>query len=239
MGHTPYMSQRVLAIGAHAADQELAAGMILAKYADAGADVMILSLTAGEKGHPTLDSNAYRTQKIREAQECAEILGCRSRVLSYRDAELRVEEGVIWEVCDAIRELKPDILITHWRNSIHFDHERTHQIVLEARFRAGLKRIERDLPSHWAGTVYFSENWEDMGGYVPDVFVDTTDTFDRYCEAMSKFELWNGGTGWPYDDYYRSLARLRACVGFGKRATYACTLMRPDDAKVVRTTALP
>ncbi|MDR3692732.1 MAG: PIG-L family deacetylase [Fimbriimonas sp.] len=230
---------RILALGAHAADQELSAGMILAKYAREGHDVTILSLTAGEKGHAKLSSDEYREQKIREAHACANILGVQTRILGYLDAELPVSDGVIAEVCDVIRELKPDILITHWENSIHRDHRNAHRIALDARFHAGLRRIERVLPSHWIGRVYYSENWEDMDGYVPDVYVDTTDVFEQYCEALSQFELWNGGTGWPYADYYKSLARMRACVGFGMRATYACTLARPREEKVICTSGLP
>jgi len=229
----------ILALGAHAADQELSAGMILAKYARAGHRVTILSLTPGEKGHPVLSAEDYKHQKIREAEACAAILGAETRVLGYRDAELPVNDAITFEVCDIIRELKPDILITHWERSIHKDHSNAHKIALDARFYAGLRRIERELPSHWINKVYYSENWEDMDGYEPDVYVDTSETFDQYCGALSQFELWDGGTGWPYADYYRSLARMRACLGFGKRAQYASTLARPKDAKVVRSPGLP
>jgi LmbE family N-acetylglucosaminyl deacetylase len=229
----------ILALGAHAADQELSAGMILAKYAKAGHNVTILSLTPGEKGHPLLSADDYKQQKIREAEACAAVLGVETRVLDYRDAELPFNDTIVFEVCDIIRELMPDILITHWERSIHKDHMNAHKIALDARFYAGLKRIERDLPNHWISHVYYSENWEDMDGYEPDVFVDTTDTFEQYCEALSNFELWEGGTGWPYAEYYRSLARMRACVGFGKRAQYSATLARPKDAKIVRAAGLP
>ena len=57
--------------------------------------------------------------------------------------------------------------------------------------------------------------------------------------ALSAFELWNGGTGWPYADYYRSLARMRGCLGFGLRGQYAATLMRPKGAHVRRVADLP
>lgn len=229
----------VLALGAHAADQELAAGMILAKYARAGHRVTILSLTPGERGHPTLSAADYAKQKIDEARRCAKALGVETIVLGYQDAELPDNEAVRFEVCDLIRELKPDILITHWENSIHKDHRNAHRIALDARFYAALRRIERTLPSHWTGKVYYSENWEDMDGYEPDLYVDTTDVFDQYCEALAHFELWNGGTGWPYADYYRSLARMRSCLGFGLKGKYAATLARPKDAKTVRTADLP
>jgi len=140
---------RILALGAHAADQELSAGMILAKYARAGHQVTILSLTAGEKGHPLLGPNEYRNQKVREAKECAQLLGAETRILDYRDAELPVNDEIVFEVCDIIRELKPDLLITHWERSIHKDHRNAHRIALDARFHAGLKHLERNRPAHW------------------------------------------------------------------------------------------
>lgn len=58
----------MLTLGTHAADQELAAGVQIAKDAIAGYAVTILSLTPGGKGHPTLSAEAYAEQEIREAQ---------------------------------------------------------------------------------------------------------------------------------------------------------------------------
>jgi LmbE family N-acetylglucosaminyl deacetylase len=229
----------VLALGAHAADQELSAGMVLAKYVQAGHRVTILSLTPGEKGHPTLSADDYAAQKRREAEECAAILGAETVILSYGDATLEVTEAIKFEVADLIREWKPDVLITHWKNSIHKDHRNAHTIALDALFYAAIKRIEREKPAHWIPKVYYSENWEDMEGYEPDLYVDTTDVYDRYCEALSRFELWNGGTGWPYATYYQSLARMRACLGFAMRGQYAATLMRPKEAHLQRTQGLP
>lgn len=229
----------VLTLGAHAADQELSAGMIIAKYTRAGHRVTILSLTPGEKGHPVLGAEAYARQKIAEAEQCARLLGAETIVLPYGDATLEVTEAIKFEVADIIRDLKPDILITHWENSIHKDHRNAHVIAHDALFYAALKRIEREKPAHWISKIYYSENWEDMEGYEPDIYVDTTDVFDQYCEALASFELWNGGTGWPYADYYRSLARMRGCLGFGLRGTYGATLARPKSAHVQRTTELP
>lgn len=234
----PEKQLRLLTIGAHAADQELSAGMVIAKYTAAGHAATILSLTPGEKGHPTLDGPTYARQKIDEAERCATLLGAESIVLGYGDATLEAAEEIKFEVADLIREVKPDIIITHWRNSIHKDHRNAHRIAVDALFYAALPRIERAKPAHYTPRLYFSENWEDMEEYVPDVFLDTTEVFDRYCEALACFELWNGGTGWPYADYYKSLARMRGCLGFGLRGQYASTLARPREAHVVRSAGL-
>jgi len=229
----------ILTIGAHAADHELAAGMILAKAARAGHKVTILSLTPGEKGHPKLSAADYAAQKIAEAQKCAALLGAETIVLPYGDATFTDSEELKFEVADIIRDLKPNVMITHPMNSIHKDHRNAHKIALDAYFYAALGKIERAKPAHYIARTYFAENWEDMEGYEPDIYVDTTDVFDQYCEALSSFELWNGGTGWPYADYYKSLARMRGCLGFGLRGTYAATLARPKGAWTQRTTDLP
>ncbi|HLV79786.1 MAG TPA: PIG-L family deacetylase [Chthonomonadaceae bacterium] len=229
----------ILTLGAHAADQELSAGMVIAKATRVGHQATILSLTPGEKGHPRLDAQTYARQKIAEAEQCARLLGAQSRLLAYGDVTLPVNEEIIFEVADIIRALKPDVLITHPVHSIHKDHRNAHRIALDAVFYAALPRIERADPAHRIGRLFFSENWEDMEGYEPDIYIDTTEVFDQYCEALASFELWHGGTGWPYADYYRSLARMRGCLGFGLRGTYAATLARPKEARVLRSAGLP
>lgn len=229
----------VLTLGAHAADQELSAGMIIAKYTRAGHRVTILSLTPGEKGHPKLGAVEYARQKVAEASECAKLLGAESMVLGYGDALLEETEAIKLEVADLIRELKPDILITHPAGSMHKDHRNAHKIAVDAVFYAALPAIERTLPSHRIRHVFYSENWEDMDGYEPDVYVDATEVFETYCQALETFELWNGGTGWPYADYYKSLARMRGCLGFGLRGGYAATLMRPQEERIQRSAELP
>lgn len=231
---------RILTIGAHAADQELAAGLIIAKYTRAGHHCTVLSLTPGEKGHPRLSAAEYAAQKRREAEACCKKLGAETIILDYRDGELPYNDEVALQVCDIIREIRPDVVITHWQNSIHKDHRSAHRIAMDALFYAGLTRLERARPAHWVPRVYFSENWEDMEGYEPDIYVEIDEeTFQQYCDALAEFELWHGGTGWPYADYYKSLARLRGCLGGGLRWRYAATLKVPRGGHVVRTSDLP
>lgn len=232
---TDRKEMRILTIGAHAADQELAAGMIVAKYTAAGHKAFMLSLTPGEKGHPTLTAEEYAEQKRREAAECCRKLGAEAIVLDYKDAELPYNDEVSLEVCDIIRDIKPDVIITHWQNSMHRDHRHAHKIAMDAAFFAALKRIERGKPAHWTRRIFFSENWEDMEGYEPDIYVQISEPiFAQYCDALSSFALWEGGTGWPYADYYKSLARMRGCLGGGLNWKYAATLMVPKGGMVQR-----
>lgn len=228
----------VLAVGAHAADAEFSAGMVLARYAAEGHPVTILHLTLGEKGHRLLTAAEYGAQKRREAERAAEGLGVQARFLDYPDAELPDDDGVKYAVCDVIREVRPRVLITHWRGSFHRDHRRAHTIALEARFLAGLRTVERSRPACWVPHVYFAENWEDMEGYRPDVYVDTTQSFERWLRACEAYEIFRdpAAGGFRYRDYYTALATMRGCLGRFERAA---TLMCPDDDLVRRAAVLP
>ncbi len=238
MDAAPSVPAPVVAVAAHAADMEFSAGLVLAKYAAAGHPVTIVHLTLGEKGHARLSAEGYGAQKRAEAAAAASALGCQARFLDYRDAELPADDAVKLGVADILRELRPRVLIAHWRGSIHRDHTRAHEITVEARFLAGLGRLDRPRPAVWVDHLLFAENWEDMEGYRPDVSVDVSDVFDTWLRACACYEIFRdpGAGGFRYRDYYVALATMRGCLA---RFPRACTLMRPDADLATRTAGLP
>lgn len=223
---------KLLVIGAHAFDAEIMAGGVVANYTSQGHAATFLHMTLGEKGHRTLSPEEYAVQKKEEAIACAEALGAKALFLPYKDAELPLNEEVKYEVADIIRAEKPDILITHWKGSIHKDHEYTHYIVWDAIFYAALPTFKRELPAHGIGSIYFAENWEDMEGFELDTYIDISSSYERWITAMQKYELFRGGaSSFRYADYYKALAVLRGCRG---NFTYAECFMRPKGAKTDR-----
>lgn len=217
---TENKKQHILAIGAHAGDMELCAGGVFAKYTQEGHKVTLLHLTPGEKGHPRLTPEEYKKQKMEEAYKFADIVGCDVRFFDYKDAELPVNDEIKYQVADVIRETKPDIIITHWKNSMHKDHSNTHYIVQDAHFYAALKTIERELPSHFAKKMYFTDNWEDQDDFVPEVFVDIPeDAFETFIKGLSQYAFARGETyGFPYIEYYKALSIVRGAPVYMKRA---------------------
>ena len=155
-------TQTVLAIGAHIGDAELTAGALLASCAVHGGKAVTLALTAGEKGAPAgADIAEYRRGKIAEAEAFAKELGGEAYVLDYEDGLLPDNDEVRFAVCDIIRKVKPDIIVTHHENSMHKDHIVCHRIVVDAWFYAAIEGFQRELPKHFAKKLYFAENWED------------------------------------------------------------------------------
>lgn len=233
----PENQVHIMAIGAHCADVEVASGLLLAKYTMAGHKATIVHLSPGEKGHRTLSPEDYAKQKIDEAHKAAEVLGADVRFLPYKDAEIPVNDEAKYALADLIREVKPNVLITHWKGSIHKDHTACHHIVEDARFYAALPAIKRERPAHGAWALFYSENWEDMYDYEVDTYVDVTEAFDLWVEACNQYELLRGNIStFRYMDYYKALATMRGCLSGFK---YAVGLMRPRGAHVNRMRHLP
>lgn len=227
----------IMVVGAHAGDAEIMAGALAALYLAEGGKATFVHLTPGEKGHKTKTPEEYAAQKRAEAKAAAEKIGADVRLLPYKDAELPDTAEVRWQLCDLIRELKPNILVTHWEKSIHPDHTLTHRIVHDALFWAALPAIERPLPAHGCWNVYYAENWEDAEGFRPDTYVDITPVYEDWLACVSCYELFRGGIStFRYLDYYQALSITRGCLAGCQRAV---ALMAPPGSRVCKGKRLP
>ncbi|HAX03181.1 MAG: GlcNAc-PI de-N-acetylase [Tenericutes bacterium GWC2_34_14] len=225
----------IMAIGAHIGDMELTAGGVLASMALEGHKIITLALTSGEKGNPKdMSVEDYRIQKNREAKAFAEMLGGTSIVLPYDDGTLVHNEKIGFEVADLIREHKPDILITHWKNSMHKDHETTHKIVNDAQFYAGIKGFERKNPPHFAAGPYYAENWEDPTDFHPYVYVHVSEEgYKLWQKAISTHWFALNSTSFKYKEYYEALMIVR---GKEARTLYAQAFdVSPISKRVIKT----
>ncbi|MBB3127803.1 LmbE family N-acetylglucosaminyl deacetylase [Paenibacillus rhizosphaerae] len=227
----------IMAIGGHVGDAELTAGGVLASHSLKGDRIVTLALTAGERGVPAgQDMAEYRQQKVNEGKAFADMLGGESIVFDIPDGELKDTEEMRLRVCDEIRRVRPNIIITHWKNSMHKDHTTTHNIVNDARFFAGLASFERELPAFFASKLYYAENWEDAVDYKPYVYVDfSQEAFDLWVKAVSQHWFVTGSKSFPYLEYYKHLARVR---GIEARKEYAETFMIPAETMRLRQSEL-
>lgn len=223
----------ILAIGGHVGDMELTAGALLATCAVRGGTIATLALTAGEKGAPAGRSVMdYRKQKVAEAETFTGMLGGKAYVLDYPDGLLPDSDAVRFEVCDIIRSIKPDIIVTHHKCSMHKDHMICSRIVDDARFYAGVAGFERELPRHFARTLYYAENWEDSVNFKPYIYQDTTPGYDLWRKAIHTQGFVTVSTSFPYFEYYDLLSRIR---GIEARTGRAECFMIPEESHRIVT----
>jgi hypothetical protein len=133
---------RVLAIGAHPDDIEIAAGATLAKMHDTGYQISGLVLTYGGQG-----GNAERRQD--EARCGADFLGLDTvRVLDFADTRLQAVD-MVNAIETMIEEVQPDLILTHSSHDIHQDHQAVHEATLRAaRNRTSILCYESPSTTH-------------------------------------------------------------------------------------------
>jgi LmbE family N-acetylglucosaminyl deacetylase len=209
----------IMAIGAHIGDMELTCGGVLASQALKGDKIVTVALTAGEKGNPpSMSVEDYRIQKVEEAANFAHALGGESVVLDNPDGLLKHDEETTWAVCDIIRRYKPDVIITHWKESVHKDHSNTYKIVSDARYYAANAGFIRDLPAHPCPNMYFAENWEDSRDFNPYLYVDISSGYELWYREVKKHWFVTHSTDYRYLEYYDALSICRGCEARMPRA---------------------
>ena len=136
---TPFsVPGRVLAIGAHPDDIEFGCGATLAKWSAAGAEVHLLVLTDGSKGTWDADADIATLVVERESEQrvAADALGAAEvRHLRIVDGELENDTKTRARVSDAIRDVRPEVVLGHdpWkRYRLHPDHRRAGEVTIEA-----------------------------------------------------------------------------------------------------------
>ncbi len=213
----------ILAVGAHAGDMELTSGAVLIRQQRRGDRVVLLHLTLGEGGNPSLSPDRYGAQKREEALRAAAVIGAEVVFGPYRDGELPDDEAARRYVADVIRAVRPTHVVTHWKHSLHRDHAATHAIVADAVLLASLEGVETEHPPYrGVRGVYFAENWEDAEGFSPYLYVDVTDALDAWREAVTAYAFVRGGiSSFPYLDYYTALATVRGAeAGRGRAVAF-------------------
>lgn len=170
---------RILAIGAHPDDIEIAAGAALAKMRDTGYHISGLVMTYGEQGGDA---------EIRphEAEQGAQFLGLdQVEVYHFTDTHLESDSVEITRAIEkAIMREKPDIILTHSEHDLHQDH----QAVFHATLRA-----TRNYPA----TILCYESPSITQDFHPTYFVDVCDYVDVKVEAIRQH--WDQ-KGKPYMD---------------------------------------
>ena len=211
---------KIMAIAAHPGDGLFTMGATLAQQVDRGGAAVLLSLSLGERGAPkNIPVPQYGEMQRTATEKAAQLLGLSAVFLTYPDAEIPFNEESSLRVCDAIREHKPNVVITHWSGSWHKDHQNCHLIVRDAIFYAGLETLARAKPAHSVSKIFYADNWEDATGFVPDTYVDIGRVYEKWLQACDFYPMWRGQTGFfRYNDYYSSLAVMRGCLSGFKHA---------------------
>jgi bacillithiol biosynthesis deacetylase BshB1 len=225
----------ILAIAAHRDDVELTCAGTLIKAVSLGRTTAVIDLTAGELG--TRGSAELRGE---EASHAAAVMGLSAREnLELPDGGVVNTPETRTRLAVAIRRFRPAVVIAPSVRGKHPDHTVSSQLIRDACFVAGLRKVEPEVPAFRPRKIVHCLAYrEDF--VKPTFVVDISDTFERKLEAIrcysSQFdEAIQAGEVFPngeplYDivrhqaAHYGSLIRTRYGEPF-----FTTETMRVDD----------
>ncbi|GAB6108168.1 PIG-L deacetylase family protein [Fusibacter bizertensis] len=191
--------KKMLVVSAHAADYVWRSGGTIAKYIKEGAEVHVVVLSYGIRG----ESNDLWKQ---EGATEASVKAIRKGETEAAAKILGIEHLEFWDLTDypmhftsehearlvkKIREVQPDIIITHDRFDIlNPDHNAVSDLVFRCSVMSNSNGVKIDgtKTTKQMRLFGFEPHQTELSNYKPDSFMDITDVYDCKIEAMKCFK---------------------------------------------------
>ena len=168
---------RIMAIGAHPDDIDLGCAGTLARCVRRGDKVTMAIVCRGEAACNHVSPEQLARVRSREARASARVLGAKLIELGLSDGGVAVNDATLALFVDAIRRVKPDVVITHFHSDYGGDHNNTLTLALDATLNATLAFHKTATPP--IPRIPLLYMMEPLGGhnFQPQVYVDIGNTF--------------------------------------------------------------
>ncbi|MFZ2054629.1 MAG: bacillithiol biosynthesis deacetylase BshB1 [Candidatus Aminicenantales bacterium] len=175
------MDLDALAFGAHADDVELACGGTMIKLAGGGHKTGVIVLSRGEMG-----TRGGVETRAREFAKSARIMGCAvHHMLDIPDGRVEVTWENKLKIIETLRRNRPKIVFAPYWIDRHPDHEQTSQLVRQAAYLAGLKKIETGQPPFRPHKIIY---YPSLFEFTPSFIVDISDSQEQKMKAIRAYK---------------------------------------------------
>lgn len=185
---------RLLVAMAHPDDAELLVAGTLFHLKEAGWQLGILTMTAGDCGSTSIPREEIARIRYGEAQAAAKFLGATYICAGLMDVEVFANTKNLRRVVDCMRQFDPDVVITQSPVDYMLDHEETSRLVRGACFALAMPNYEtRQNPPAKTGratpALYYADAIEGknpLGERVyPHFYVDITQKLAKKRDMLA------------------------------------------------------
>ena len=214
---------RILAIGCHPDDVEIACSGTLAKCVKRGDTVIVCHASSGNLGHVVIPPDELRVIRANEAKKAGAMAGIEVIYGGFDDLEIYDNNKEARDkMVDVIRYADPDVIITHDPDDYMPDHTAVSRLVFDASFTATLpnyptkvNKVAKLVP------IYYMDTLAGVG-FNPTEYVDVSDEIDLKIDMLECHEsqlVWmREHDGIDFADMVRTCSRYR---GYQCGAAYA------------------
>ena len=169
----------ILALSPHADDVEIAMGGTIAKYANEGHNVTILTAILPKENIDGKVDHFMSKNRIEEQEKAAKILGANLEILNLDPYDFNFNRKYIKLFDKKIQKYNPDIIFSCWEHDTHQDHKNLANIIFTVtrKNNISMNMYEAMLPG---GLNTYSFN--------PQYFVNITKYIDLKTEALKSYK---------------------------------------------------
>ena len=202
---------RILAIGCHPDDVEIACSGTLAKCVKRGDKVTVCHVANGNLGHEIISPEDLRVMRREEARKAGKMAGIEVVTLDIGDL---LPNGANVEhrdmVVELIRKVQPDFIITHSPTDYMPDHREVSKLVFDASFAASVPQYGKGGKAA-VTPIYYMDNLAGLN-FNPTEYVDITDEIDLKIDML---ECHESQLKWMRDHDHIDFAEfVRSCSRF-------------------------
>jgi LmbE family N-acetylglucosaminyl deacetylase len=187
----------VVAVGAHPDDMELLCGGTLARFAQQGARVWVVTLSIGELGHRDIGPAQLSRIRHDEAAAAAGVIGagyvCLDQPAEYIQDTREARDRLV----EVLRMAQSDVVLTHPPQDYHLDHMNTSKVVFSATLSAPIVRIATSSGALRRHPVLFYCDAVAGLESQPSHYVDISTVFDTKLEMLRCHQTQLTMAFWP------------------------------------------
>ena len=178
---------KILAIHAHPDDVEFLAAGTLYLLQDKGHEIVIATMSLGDKGSPDRSREEITAIRQEEARRSAAVIGAEYACLGLADFEIFDDDATRRRVTEFVRRCRPHVILAASLNDYLVDHEAAGMLARHAAFFAGVRLYETGQksveivsapPLDYIPAVYYMDPIEGVDIYghpvQPDFCIDIT-----------------------------------------------------------------
>ena len=184
-----------IAIAAHPDDIEFLMSGTLMLLAESGYEIHYWNLANGCCGSTQYPADETAAIRRSEAIAAAKSIGATYHESICNDLEIFYDKPTLAKVASVIRDVSPEIVLTHSPVDYMEDHTNTCRLVVSAAFSRGMKNFPVDPPREpieQNTTLYHAQPYshhDPLGKLVvPEQFVDVSSLAERKVEMLSKHQ---------------------------------------------------
>ncbi len=205
---------RVLAIGAHPDDIELACSGTLAKCVKRGDTVIVCHVSSGNLGHVVISPDELQIIRANEAKSAGNLAGIEVIWGGFHDLDIYDNNKEARDkIVDIIKYANPDFIITHSPEDYMPDHTAVSRLVFDASFTATLPnyKTKYNKPAKLV-PIYYMDTLSGVN-FNPTEYVDISEEINLKLEMIechkSQLEWMREHDNIDFADMVRTCSKYR------------------------------